>query len=102
MYGYSRHENLTVAVELKMARWSRAIEQALLYQLCSDLVYIALPRSRVKGVDVSMLKEHGVGLIAVENGRCREVVRPLLSPFVRKHYRDRYLSMLWGRKADGF
>ena len=46
MYGYSRRENLTVAVELKLKKWTRAMEQGILYQLCSDLVYIAMPFKR--------------------------------------------------------
>ena len=48
MYGYSRRDDLTVAVELKLKKWTRAIEQALLYQLCSDLVYIAMPSEQVE------------------------------------------------------
>ena len=94
MYVYSQREDLAVAVELKLTRWSRALEQALLYQLCSDLVYIAMPQKEIRRVDLKVLEEHGVGLIAVGEERCREVVSAVPSLVLRKHYRDEYLEML--------
>ncbi|MGD0265298.1 MAG: hypothetical protein ABSD47_10185 [Candidatus Methylomirabilota bacterium] len=100
MYGYSERADLTVAVELKLRKWSRAVEQALLYQLCSDLVYIAMPREHVGRVDLEVFAKHGVGLIAVEERRCREVVRAVPSQVVRRHYRLQYLAMLQRRDQD--
>lgn len=94
MYGYSEREDLTVAVELKLKRWSRALEQAILYQLCSDLVYVAMPRAQVGRVDCTVFEQHGVGLLAVERGRCRELVRAVPSRLVRRHYRSAYLELL--------
>ena len=43
LYAYSVELDCTVAVELKLRKWRRALEQALLYQLCSDYVFIAVP-----------------------------------------------------------
>ena len=94
MYGYSRRKDLTVAVELKLTRWSRAVEQALLYQLCSDLVYIAMPASAASRVDLPLLERHGLGLISVETHRCCQVVAARPSPVLRQHYRDEYLAMV--------
>jgi len=96
IYGYSRRSDLTVAVELKLAKWSRAIEQALRYQLCSDIVYIAMPKDQTARVDPMILKEHGLGLIAVEQDRCREVIRAVQSRVMRKHYRNQYRELLQG------
>jgi hypothetical protein len=94
MYVYSQREDIAVAVELKLTKWSRALEQALLYQLCSDLVYIAMPQSEIKRVDLRALGEHGIGLIAVGEERCKEMLRAAPSEVVRKHYREEYLTML--------
>jgi hypothetical protein len=96
MYCYSAKEDRTVAVELKLAKWSRAVEQALLYQLCSDLVYIAMPRAVVSRIDLDVLIGHGVGLIAVGDRRCWEVLGAAPSQMVRRHYRDAYLALLRG------
>lgn len=98
VYGYSESKNLTVAVELKLKRWPRAVEQALLYQLCSDLVYIAMPETEVRRVDVEELEKHGLGLIAVGQKRCREVVKPKLSSVLHTYYKNEYVSMLQGSK----
>lgn len=71
LYGFSRKKNTTVAIELKLNDWRRALEQTMLYQLCADLVYIAMPESSAKRVDKSELQSNGVGLIAVrDSGSC--------------------------------
>ena len=53
LYGFSCEENSTVAIELKLSDWRRAVEQAMLYQLCADLVYIAMPERATKRVDLT-------------------------------------------------
>lgn len=100
LYGYSKSGDISVAIELKLQKWSRAIEQALLYQLCSDIVYIAMPSDAVHRVDVTALKTHGLGLIAVQKHRCREVISPQPSDVVRAHYRDGYVSMAREKGAN--
>lgn len=94
LYGFSRKLGLTVAIELKLFKWKRAIKQALLYQLCADLVYVALPGETVHRVDLGQLQVAGVGLISVCTDRCREVLPPVVSPLVRPHYREFYLDYL--------
>ena len=94
MYGYSRRNDLTVAVELKIHKWTRAVEQALLYQLCSDLVYIAMPSKTMTAVELTVLDEHGLGLLSVEAHRCRQVLSARPSSVLRKHYRKQYLALV--------
>ncbi len=95
LYGFSRVRNLTVAIELKLHNWRRAIEQALLYQLCSDLVFIAVPERTIARIDDVLLREHGIGLLAVEGvSRCRQILAPSLSHVVRSHYREAYIELL--------
>ena len=98
VYGYSERENLTVAVELKLKKWPRALEQALLYQLCSDLVYIAMPETEMDNINIEALEKHGLGLIAVGQRRCREVVKPKTSSVINNYYKDEYVSMLRSSK----
>jgi hypothetical protein len=94
MYLYSKRQDISVAVELKLTKWSRALEQAVLYQLCSDLVYIAMPCETIKRVGVDALGKYGIGLVAVGINRCREVIIPRRSNVIRQHYRRDYLNML--------
>ena len=96
MYGYSCRDDLTVAIELKLRRWVRAIEQALLYQLCSDLVYIAMPSTVIPAVDLAQLQKHGLGLLSVRTNRCVEVLPARRSSVLRPHYRDRYMALVAG------
>ncbi|SRR6266849_267784 len=82
LYGFSRKNDATVAIELKLSNWKRALEQTMLYQLCADLVYIAMPESSARRVDKSELEANGIGLIAVrDSGSCTCVL-------VAKHHNE--------------
>ena len=97
LYGFSPAKDLTVAVEFKVNKWRRAVDQAFLYQLCSDLVFVAVPTSTLHRLDTDLLREHGIGLIAVSGStRCRQILPPRQSPVVRAHYRRVYISLLKG------
>jgi hypothetical protein len=95
IYAFSRRDKATLAIELKLTKWRRALEQALLYQLCADFVFIALPSSTARRVDRSLLEGLGIGLIAVgESGRCSTVLNSQRSGVVRAHYRASYVAGL--------
>ncbi len=96
-YGYSSSRDETVAVELKMDKWPRALEQAIVYQLCADKVLVAMPSSSAVRADMDEFERYGVGLVAVlPEGKCEELVAPRFSPVVR----DRYKSELVGRLRE--
>ena len=98
LYGLSPKQDATTAIELKLIRWRRALQQALLYQLCADYVFIALPSDSIPAVNQDQLAEHGVGLISVYPGpRCRVVVEAEKSPHVLSSYREFYQVMLGER-----
>jgi hypothetical protein len=94
VYGYSKQDDLTIAIELKLFKWKRALEQAIIYQLCSDLSYIAMPKSQIHRVDLTNLKTYGIGLISVETNKCYEILKATPSVVLRPHYRSEYISIL--------
>ncbi len=95
LYGYAAPTQVTVAVELKLSRWTRAFEQALVYQLCADRVYLALPWRAAKRVEIPLLEQHGLGLIGVQPGpRCVVLCPPQQSVVVMPDYRDFYVELL--------
>jgi hypothetical protein len=97
LYAFSRKNNATVAIELKLNDWRRALKQSLLYQLCADLVYIAMPESSVKRVVRAELQRNGVGLIAVlESGGCSCVLQAKEHAEVRQFYRLSQIEYLKG------
>lgn len=97
LYGFSPVRNETIAVELKLRDWRRAIEQAIVYQLCADYVSVALPARFATGLDSDLLQDEGIGLIKVyDSGVCRQAVAPKRSPCVREAYRDEYIRILRG------
>jgi hypothetical protein len=95
LYGFSRSKNSTIAIELKLHDWRRALEQAMLYQLCADLVYIALPLGPAKRVDLDELRERGVGLFAVtDTGMCSCVLPAAQHVELREFYRRLQIDYL--------
>ncbi len=97
IYGFSPKTSRTVAIELKLEKWRRAYEQSLIYQLCSDLVYMALPARVVPRVHVSLLRESGVGLISLDGScRCKTILPARQSPAVRQFYRETLVANLRG------
>lgn len=55
----------TYAVELKLVKWHRAIQQAAVYQLCADYCFVALPIQSAVNVDLAPFKNCGVGVLTV-------------------------------------
>ena len=95
LYGFSTKQDSTVAVELKLLDWKRALRQAVLYQLCSDLVYIAMPEKSAQRVDVEELKRNGIGLIAVCNsGKCSYLLKASHHGEMRSYYRHMQIEYL--------
>jgi hypothetical protein len=94
LYGFSKPTGRTIAIELKLHKWQRAIEQALVYQLCADFVFIAMPASSIARVDLEAVARHGIGLIAVGTNRCRLEVAARQSEEIREHYKRYYVELL--------
>lgn len=97
IFGVSKRDGSCVAVELKLTKWQRAFEQALIYQLCSDFSYVAMPREFVRRVAVEDFRAFGVGLIAVSSRSCRVIVPAERSRVVQPAYRERLLNRLQER-----
>jgi hypothetical protein len=95
LYGFSQRSNTTIAIELKLTDWRRALEQAMLYQLCSDFVYIAMPESSARRVNTTELQQNGVGLLSVVNPRtCSCIVQASEHNEVRPFYRRTQIAFL--------
>ncbi len=95
LYGYSRVHSLTVAIELKLRNWKRALEQGIVYQLTADWVFAAMPRKVITTEVHDAFAGHGVGLIGVSDaGRCVQLLLPQDSGEVRDWYRKHYISLV--------
>jgi hypothetical protein len=71
--------DITIAVELKLHEWKKAILQAKNYQLGADLVYIAIPL--LKAPILLRKKQHilqieGIGLLTIneQTGKVKELI----------------------------
>ena len=95
IYGFSKTTDKTIAIELKLHKWKKAIDQSLLYQLCSDEVYIAMPKKFVGRVNLELLEKYGIGLISVsEDGKCQKMVEAKQSSVLRIEYKNEHIDYL--------
>jgi hypothetical protein len=78
---HNRRFSNIIAVEVKVGKWFRALQQAVLYRICADKVYVALSEEFVHRVDRPLMKEYGVGLLSV-NGGLNEILPPDPSKYV--------------------
>lgn len=78
----------SIAVELKLKKWKRALEQSRVYQLCSDFVYMALPSCAINRIDMPLLESNGVGLIEVTPTKCTVVLKAKQSSVIIQDYSD--------------
>lgn len=92
-------ENTVVSVECKLDKWQHAFEQALIYQLCSDLVVVALPDGAVENVNLEKFAAQGIGLLSVTSDRIRMICKPARSKVVRTDYRGTYLKSIGRENA---
>lgn len=60
-----KHITNSIAVELKLDKWQRALEQAIKARSFADYQYVAMDEDYVSRVDVELFRDYGVGLIGV-------------------------------------
>jgi hypothetical protein len=65
-----------VAVELKLRVSERGFSQAYAYRLFAESSYLAVPGSRIRASHVDRARDLGIGLLAVLEYGCDEVVEP--------------------------
>ena len=99
LFGYSKSSYKTISVELKLKNWQKALQQSLIYQLCSDYVYIAMPKSFLHTKAVDEISKCGIGIISVyPSGYCKTVLGSQESPVVQHQYKTWFIENInWER-----
>jgi hypothetical protein len=97
IYSYCEKTRQTVAVELKLSNFAKAVRQALLYQLCSDLVYIAMPLSNANRCEKETVRRYGIGIIGIDDlGGCTIIENAAVSSVVRCDYKRALVAQIEG------
>lgn len=73
---YKAHTQNLFSVEAKLKDWKSGFYQALRYKFFSHKSYLAYPEKYIHRVDLDLLKEHNIGLIAVKQDNIRFVYKP--------------------------
>lgn len=91
--GWLESSDELILIEAKVSNWRRALEQASIYLLCGDYVYIAMARQYVQRVDQDQLEHLGIGLLSV-NANVVEVIEPRRSALRDNYYSERMVALL--------
>lgn len=91
--GYDKCSRKTIAVEAKVKNWQVALRQARVCLLCSDEVYIAMPKDFVHRVDNRILQEYGIGLMSV-GGTVKTVLESGPPKYKHSYHSDWLISLL--------
>lgn len=88
IYGVKQSRiKLTYAVELKLVKWQRAIQQAAVYQLCADYSFVALPIQSALNIDLAPFRNCGVGVLLIrDDGSVGCLLNATRSVERRPHY----------------
>lgn len=92
----ARQRNNVVAVELKVQKWRRAIQQAYMDLRVSNCAFVALPEMKWERIDRKIFHEayiYGIGLLSV-NGNVKQIMRPVPSNIIQPKLRQRFLKNL--------
>lgn len=98
----------TISIEAKLKDWKSGILQAERYLMFSDYSYLALPKDKIKNVDLEYLNKSGIGLLSVDASNIEEIIKPIMSS--ECEYKQKYIvtssiiknsSTIYKRKIDG-
>lgn len=73
---YKAHTQNLFSVEAKLKDWKSGFYQALRYKFFSHKSYLAYPEQYIHRVDLNLLKEHNIGLIAVKKNGINFIYKP--------------------------
>ena len=88
---------ITIAIEAKLTDWKNGLLQAQRYLLFSDYSYLALPEDNIKLVDFDLLKQSGVGLLAIKDGQLNEIVPAQKSKECEYYLKYMHTSILFDK-----
>ena len=80
----------TISIEAKIKDWRGGLLQAQRYLMFSDYSYLALPKDKIRNVDLNLLKTHNIGLLSITLNSIEEILPPAKS--LECDYKLKYLA----------
>jgi len=83
VYLFNEETKDTIAVELKLTKWKKAYQQAKVYQMVADYVYIGMPEEFVhRAIDnKEYFCELGIGVLSI-NGKAETAIKAQKSSLI--------------------
>ena len=89
----------SVAVELKVKDWYRALQQAVIHRVLADYAYVAIWHEYLHRVNVEQFKQLGVGIIEV-NVAAIVNLEAEKSKIKEKRIEEKLIQATWGKTHD--
>ncbi|MGB2798287.1 MAG: hypothetical protein WBC82_00315 [Dehalococcoidia bacterium] len=101
LFCFNEETGECIAVEVKIKNWREALEQALVYQMMADKVYIALYEDNIKAVDCGLLTSKSIGLLRVNgSGKIAVILEAFSSPRRMPHFVSKVVAITFPGKGS--
>jgi len=87
-----KRRNETIAIEVKLTDWTKALKQAILNSSYSDYSYVALPYDISEKIDKIIFVNSGIGLLGVYKGTLKYMVKAKKSIPIRRLINNGHVS----------
>lgn len=89
-----------LAIEVKVNNWKRAFQQAIVYRLCADKVYVAIWHPSIENINKSRYEEYGIGILSIKEESIRVVKKPQKVEIVHDYLQERIFKKLEREKNE--
>lgn len=86
--------NELVAIEVKVKNWKRALQQAVVYRLCADKVWVSIWHKNVHNIEKGLFDKYGIGVLNIKKEGIRVVKKPKKVKIVDEYVQKQIINRL--------
>lgn len=105
MIGNTQTKEIT-AIELKVKNWNKALRQAVVYQLCSHKVYVAIFKKYFNPKNAKSFAQFGVGIILIDLEKRKLKGKIFLeakrSKAINRFYLEGFMKIYFGKNKNAY
>lgn len=89
-----------IAIEVKVKNWKRAFQQAMIYRICADKVWVAIWHKYEENIDQELYDTHGLGLMSIHETGIEVIREPEPVEIVHENLQNKIRKRLEGKRGE--
>lgn len=89
-----------IAIEVKVKNWKRAFQQAMIYRICADKVWVAIWHRYVDNVDQELYDKHGIGIMSIHEKGLEIIRKPKPVEIVHENLQNKLRKRLERERSE--